>query len=271
MPELNVVENKVKDLPPKNGKTSWRSLTPKKVLFVLYLLFLCVVGLIGISCYLYYHDWNLAKTVYSKDNEISQLKTEISTSKVEIESMKRQIEVITSKDDQLSRDIQLYIKTKYKTVPKEVAKAIAEYVVSLAPKYGFTPTLIVGVMQVESIFQTDAVSKKGAIGLMQVMPEWAPKLGLKSDSELYDIGTNIESGCRVLRYHTDEDGKGSLIKGLYYYVNKDSEYVGKVYKAVGQFVVFRSTVDSGKQEAPEDNGDEKEESPPPQEVKKAKG
>ena len=74
------------------------------------------------------------------------------------------------------------------------------------------------------------------------MPEWVPKFGLKRVSDLHDIDTGIESGIKVLKIHIDEN-KGSISKGLYYYVGKDKTYAGKVYESMGKFVAFRSTVD----------------------------
>lgn len=153
----------------------------------------------------------------------------------------------------MKRDIQLYIKSRYRSVPNVVAQTIAENTVKLGMMYEISIPLLVGIMQVESItFNPMALSKKGAIGLMQVMPEWVPKLDLKNKYELYNIDTNIESGIKVLKIHIGE-AKGSITKGLYLYVNKDSTYADKVYTAVGKFVTYRSTVDNDKLKA-EANG-----------------
>ena len=182
-----------------------------------------------------------------------QLKTEYNKTIAEFDKLKSDLQNIKDKDDLMKRDIQLYIKTRYRSVPNVVAKTIAENAVKLGKEYEISIPLLVGIMQVESItFNPMAQSKKGAIGLMQVMPEWVPKLGLKNKFELYNIDTNIECGIKVLKIHIDE-AKGSITKGLYLYVNKDSTYADKVYTAVGKFVTYRSTVDNKELEG-EENG-----------------
>ena len=182
-----------------------------------------------------------------------QLKTEYNKTIAEFDKLKSDLQNIKDKDDLMKRDIQLYIKSRYRSVPNVVAKTISENAVRLGKEYEISIPLLVGIMQVESItFNPMAQSKKGAIGLMQVMPEWVPKLGLKNKYELYNIDTNIECGIKVLKIHIDE-AKGSITKGLYLYVNKDSTYADKVYTAVGKFVTYRSTVDNKELEG-EENG-----------------
>lgn len=72
--------------------------------------------------------------------------------------------------------------------PKELADAAAD-------KYGLPRQLVRSVMAAESGFQTQAVSPKGAIGLMQLMPETAQVLGV----DPYDPAQNVDAGTRYLR------------------------------------------------------------------------
>ncbi|MGH8303698.1 MAG: transglycosylase SLT domain-containing protein, partial [Steroidobacteraceae bacterium] len=55
------------------------------------------------------------------------------------------------------------------------------------------PGLVMAVMQVESDFNRWAVSPAGAVGLMQVMPYWPVKLGMKG-WELVHVAPNIRMG-----------------------------------------------------------------------------
>jgi soluble lytic murein transglycosylase-like protein len=62
------------------------------------------------------------------------------------------------------------------------------------------PGLIMAVMDVESAFDRWAVSATGAVGLMQVMPFWPDKLGMKR-YELTQVQANLRMGCAILRFY----------------------------------------------------------------------
>lgn len=154
-------------------------------------------------------------------------------------------EDIKDNDDLLKRDVFLYIDKKFQMIPKIVALDIAEQILKYSKIENVSPILIVGIIEVESGFNPMAISSKNARGLMQVMPVWAKKFGLKKVSDLHDIDTGIKCGIKVLKIHIDEQ-KGDISRGLYYYVGKNKDYSGKVYQAMGKFVAFRSTIDNDK-------------------------
>lgn len=79
-----------------------------------------------------------------------------------------------------------------------------------AKRYGVDSALIRSVIQVESAFRVDAVSPKGAMGLMQLMPETARELGVHDP---YDPVENIMAGACYLRKLIDRYS-GNLIKAL---------------------------------------------------------
>jgi soluble lytic murein transglycosylase-like protein len=64
-----------------------------------------------------------------------------------------------------------------------------------ADKYGLPRHLVRSVMAAESGFQPLALSPKGAIGLMQLMPGTAAELGV----DPYDPAQNVDAGTRYLR------------------------------------------------------------------------
>lgn len=68
------------------------------------------------------------------------------------------------------------------------------------------PELVLAVIDVESSFDRYAVSRVGAQGLMQVMPFWPEKLGMKRH-ELVRIRENIHMGCEILRFYLDREHK----------------------------------------------------------------
>jgi soluble lytic murein transglycosylase-like protein len=70
--------------------------------------------------------------------------------------------------------------------------------------------LIRSVIRTESNFRVDAVSPKGARGLMQLMPETAEQLGIV---DVFDPSENVEGGARYLRQLLDRFG-GDLTRAL---------------------------------------------------------
>jgi len=81
----------------------------------------------------------------------------------------------------------------------QVPEGIARWVHSACRRHGISPSLAAAVMYVESRFQPDARSPKGALGLMQVMRTTASRYGVHSEAQLLDPQTNIEVGVRYLR------------------------------------------------------------------------
>lgn len=74
-----------------------------------------------------------------------------------------------------------------------------------AREFAIDPALLKAVMAAESGFNPNAVSPKGAIGLMQIMPATAERYGLQGDrkrtleQKLTDPKTNIRLAARYLR------------------------------------------------------------------------
>lgn len=86
---------------------------------------------------------------------------------------------------------------------KQVAlgtEQVSVLVNEMAGKYEVDPLLVHAVIHVESAYDRFAVSRKGAEGLMQLIPATARRLGVRNS---FDTRENIEGGVRYLRMLQD--------------------------------------------------------------------
>ena len=93
---------------------------------------------------------------------------------------------------------------------------------NISRKYKVEASLVKAVIKVESNWDNTAVSKKGAIGLMQLMPSTVKAMNVKDP---FNPAENIEGGTRYLRHLLDKF-KGDLNLTLAAY-NAGPETIGK--------------------------------------------
>jgi soluble lytic murein transglycosylase-like protein len=79
--------------------------------------------------------------------------------------------------------------------PFDESTLFEQRVVAAAAREGLDPALVLAVVDAESRQTADAVSPKGAVGLMQVLPETAAEIGFPDAA---DPARNLEAGCRYL-------------------------------------------------------------------------
>ena len=72
-----------------------------------------------------------------------------------------------------------------------------------AETYGLDPALVTSVIAAESNFNSRAISKKSALGLMQLLPETAARMAVRN---AFDPAQNINGGTRYLRQLLDRYG-----------------------------------------------------------------
>ncbi len=115
------------------------------------------------------------------------------------------------------------IGTNYNISGKTDYNALKSVIDSCAEKYNIDSELIRAMIQVESGWDTRAVSNKGAQGLMQLMPRTAAMLGV---NDPFDPVQNIEGGVRYISDLTDK-------------------YRGDIEKALAAYNAGPARVDSG--------------------------
>jgi hypothetical protein len=116
-------------------------------------------------------------------------------------------------------------KGNFKQILKSVAKApenLEAIFKEASKKYGVSEKLLKAVAKAESNFNPSATSKKGAAGVMQLMPATARSLGV---DDPYDARSNIMGGAKYLKENL-ERYKGNVDLTLAAY-NAGSNNVSK--------------------------------------------
>jgi len=137
------------------------------------------------------------------------------------------------------------VRTTQQAVPERGA-AYEHLIQHHARLNGIRPDLVRGVIQVESAFDPAAVSPKGAMGLMQLMPGTANELGVGNP---FDPAENVRAGVVYLRQLLDRYDNNEVLALAAYNAGpgavdrygetvppyrETQNYVRKVNKAAGQ-------------------------------------
>lgn len=77
---------------------------------------------------------------------------------------------------------------------------IRELIDRTARKHGVDPKLVHSVVRAESNYEQKAISPKGALGLMQLIPATAKRYGVDNP---FDASQNIDGGVRYLKFLTE--------------------------------------------------------------------
>ena len=84
--------------------------------------------------------------------------------------------------------------------PAAPPAGIDEAVLRIAAEHSLSPQLIHSVIKVESNYNPHAISSKGALGLMQLIPATARRFGV---TDVFNPVQNIQGGAKYLRYLLD--------------------------------------------------------------------
>lgn len=89
---------------------------------------------------------------------------------------------------------------------KQESYKLGRLVLQLSDQYQFSPTFLLSVIETESSFRVNVVSKSGAVGLMQLLPGTAREMSEKYDiayrgeADLHNPAVNIRLGVAYLSW-----------------------------------------------------------------------
>ena len=95
-----------------------------------------------------------------------------------------------------ARDVEAILVSVNPSLDPRSSRRIAAAVMYYSARYQLDPELVTAVLLVESHARPWAVSPKGAMGLMQVMPHMMQPLGLAGNA--VTIESNVQAGCYIL-------------------------------------------------------------------------
>jgi soluble lytic murein transglycosylase len=109
-----------------------------------------------------------------------------------------------------TKNFKLFLREKPKINPRYSTKKYDDIITNASQRHGVSFPLLKAIIKAESGFDPRAVSKKGAKGLMQIMPENFKPLGIKDP---FDPSQNIHAGARYFKQMYDRF-KGKLYLSL---------------------------------------------------------
>jgi soluble lytic murein transglycosylase-like protein len=108
--------------------------------------------------------------------------------------------------DSSEQDVEIVAEEPASSPPASDARVdINTHIVEVATRHGVEPRLVAAIVAVESRFNARAVSRRGAEGLMQLMPATAADLDVQDS---FDPRDNLDGGVRhfkrlLVRFHND--------------------------------------------------------------------
>lgn len=95
-------------------------------------------------------------------------------------------------------------------------RSVLPLVQAAAQRHGVSAALVLAVIEVESGYNPQALSPKGARGLMQLLPATARRYGMRDARELYDPVRNVDWGTRHIKdLLAQHDGQWALAMAAY--------------------------------------------------------
>lgn len=142
-----------------------------------------------------------------------------------LHKLKLAINEVSGFDNQYDAQVWLVAKDRpLARIIKDPAQRLAmlKLIHSEARRADLQPEIVLALIEVESAFDSYAVSVAGAQGMMQVMPFWKKELGRPEDN-LINPQTNLRYGCTILKHYLDRE-QGRLADALARYNGSYGQY-----------------------------------------------
>ena len=156
--------------------------------------------------------------------------------------------VVTNKGSRASKELASPAPAAIPQVSDQERSAIRQKLKAACDRRGLDYNLVASLVHAESGFRQNTISKKGAIGLMQLLPETARRFGV---SDPWDLDQNIEAGTAFLAFLQGlYPGEIPLVLASY---NAGENAVGKYGNKIPPYAetvryVFRILEDYGRPE-----------------------
>ena len=132
-------------------------------------------------CWMFFITLTCFMMIFPSQVNPNELKSELKAEKI--------TEIGVSAEQILKREIP-------KTVPLKKARVFYPIISAAADRHNVDPALVKAIIMAESGYNPFAISKRGAKGLMQLMPATADALGVEDP---YDPEHNINGGVKYLK------------------------------------------------------------------------
>jgi soluble lytic murein transglycosylase-like protein len=95
-------------------------------------------------------------------------------------------------------DPEIFPSTALRAYSDTEERMVHQIILRAAGRHNVDPALVKAIIRAESGYDPKAVSKKGAMGLMQLMPRTAEALGVE-DEDIFNPENNIDAGVKYLK------------------------------------------------------------------------
>jgi len=185
---------------------------------------------------------------FSSEYSKLQLKYEEQTN--DLQSMTKQYQLakvlVQNKQDELSLlSLKAYIEDTVDNLSLNAIELVSKAITGYHREFGIPISILVGMIEVESMFNTTAYNKSGARGLMQVILRYHEETlngVVKIGKELHDPSIGIRAGITVLNNYLSIE-ENNLEKALHRYNGLNGEkgvYSSKVYAVACKYEMFRT-------------------------------